>query len=234
MKDNKYKQEISNIHKRYANRPCSIDANLYSMLRASFYMEIQERERAMIKLLSLISPLDNKKILEIGCGNGDKILQLLNLGFEPSNIIGNDLLPDATKKARSRLPSAINIIDGDATKLDFEPNSFDIVYQSTVFSSILDDNFQKLLANKMWQWVKPGGGILWYDFTYNNPANPDVRGVPVKRIQELFPHGKMKIRKVTLAPPINRLVTKIHPSLYTIFNALPFLRTHVICWIGKA
>jgi hypothetical protein len=35
------------------------------------------------------------------------------------------------------------------------------------------------------------GGGFWYDFTYNNPHNPDVRGVPVKRIRQLFPEAQM-------------------------------------------
>ena len=30
----------------------------------------------------------------------------------------------------------------------------------------------------MWAAVKPGGGVLWYDFTVDNPRNADVRGVP--------------------------------------------------------
>jgi hypothetical protein len=36
-----------------------------------------------------------------------------------------------------------------------------------------------------------------------------------------------------LAPPIALRVCRIHPSLYGLFNAFPFLRTHVLCWIGK-
>ena len=86
----------------------------------------------------------------------------------------------------------------------------------------------------MWSWLKPGGGVLWYDFTYNNPNNPDVRGMPVRRVHELFPHGRFIVRRVTLAPPISRRVCRIHPALYAVLNALPILRTHVLCWIEKA
>jgi hypothetical protein len=62
--------EVDLIHKRYANRSNSIDSDLYSMLRNSFYMEIQERERELIKFLSSRSPLKEKRIIEIGCGDG--------------------------------------------------------------------------------------------------------------------------------------------------------------------
>ena len=117
--------------------------------------------------------------------------------------------------------------------MKLEVSSFDIVYQSTVFSSILDLSVQNKLAAKIWSWVKPGGAVLWYDFTYDNPNNPDVKGVTLSRIRELFPEGIIHSKRVTLAPPISRRVCKIHPGLYTVFNALPLLRTHVLCWIQK-
>jgi hypothetical protein len=108
-----------------------------------------------------------------------------------------------------------------------------MVMQSTVFSSLLDDAFSQRLADAMWRWTKPGGAVLWYDFTVNNPRNPDVRGVPLARLRELFPQGRITARRVTLAPPISRLVCRVHPAAYGLVNALPWLRTHVLCWIAK-
>jgi hypothetical protein len=43
----------------------------------------------------------------------------------------------------------------------------------------------------------------------------------------------MTARRVTLAPPLARALTRVHPALYTAFNALPLLRTHLLCWIVK-
>jgi hypothetical protein len=111
--------------------------------------------------------------------------------------------------------------------------SQDIVFQSVVFSSLLDGEFRRLLAGQMWSWVKPGGGVLWYDFTYDNPHNKDVKGIGVRHIRELFPQGVVRSRRVTLAPPISRRICAVHPGLYPAFNSLSFLRTHVLCWIQK-
>lgn len=85
----------------------------------------------------------------------------------------------------------------------------------------------------MWSLLKPGGFILWYDFIYNNPKNADVKGIKIKEIKSFFPKGDFKYKKVTLAPPINRITTKINPNLYYIFNLFSFLRTHVLCSIQK-
>jgi len=178
--------------------------------------------------------LSNIKLLEIGCGRGEKILDLIQMGFSPERLMANELMSENIKIAGKRLPASVALLEGDATQLKIDKESLDVVYQSMVFSSILDDGFQQVLANSMWGWVKPGGGILWYDFVYNNPKNKDVRGVSVTRIKALFPDAKEFVtRKVTLAPPLSRVVTRIHPSFYAFLNLFPFLRTHVICFVKK-
>ena len=171
--------------------------------------------------------------IEVGCGLGGNLLQLMQLGFAPQNLIGIELLEDRAADASLLLPESIKIIPGDALELDILPRKQDIVYQSLVFSSILDDEFQQKLACKMWDWLTEDGAILWYDFTYNNPKNSDVRGVPVKRIRELFPEGRISLRRITLAPPLARRLVRLHPGFYGALNLFPFLRTHVLCWIEK-
>jgi len=226
--------EVDEVKKRYLRRN-ALPGSLYDPLKPDVYMSQQEKERVLISLLNRagLAPLLDKSLLEIGCGSGANLQQMIKLGFQPENLKGNELLAERVSTAQRMLPMAIEIYPGDATALDLPTDSFDLVYQSTVFSSILDDRFQRELAGHMWSWAKPGGGVLWYDFIYNNPKNPDVKGVPLSRIRELFPKGELHTWRVTLAPPISRLVTSIHPALYTLFNSVPLLRTHVLCWIKK-
>jgi SAM-dependent methyltransferase len=143
-----------------------------------------------------------------------------------------ELLPDRLAQARERLPGGVALLAGDATLAPVPPGSQDIVLQATVFSSLLDDAVQQALADAMWRWLKPGGAILWYDFTVDNPHNAQVRGVPLARLRQLFPRAVCN-QRITLAPPIARRVVRVHPALYTVFNALPLLRTHLLAWIDK-
>lgn len=227
------KEEAVSIINRYARR--NLKDNLYDPLNPDVYLSSQEKERALISLIKTynLAPLRSRQILEIGCGSGSNLLQLIKLGAKPHNMVANELLEERLVLARGLLPSAITIVPGDASEAPFKESSFDIILQSTVFSSLLDDTFQALLAARMWHWTKPGGGISWYDFTYDNPYNPDVGGVPLKRIRELFPAAQIRGWRLTLAPPISRRVTRFHPNLYHLFNLLPFLRTHLLCWIAK-
>lgn len=228
-------QEIDAVRARYARRKTAAQADRYSLLRPEVWQAVQERQRVMLRLFARhgIGNLAETRLTEVGCGNGGNLLEFLRLGFRPDHIVGIELLPERIAVAREVLPQGLTLHEGDATAAPIETASQDMVFQSVVFSSLLDAAFQTELATTMWRWVKPGGGVLWYDFVYDNPANLDVRGVPVRRIRELFPDGRLTIRRVTLAPPISRRVCRLHPHAYYLFNAIPWLRTHVLCWIGK-
>lgn len=224
--------ETRAVVERYARRGA---ADRYSFLKADVWQSVQERQRAMLRLFSRpgFGDLADLRVLEVGCGTGGNLLELLRIGFAPQHLSGAELLPERLAQARQVLPPGVTLWGGDASALSIEPASREIVFQSTVFSSLLDDAFQRHLAAAMWRWVAPGGGVLWYDFAVDNPRNPDVRGVPLARVRQLFPQALMVSKRVTLAPPIARAVCRLHPGLYPLFNALPLLRTHRLVWLQK-
>jgi SAM-dependent methyltransferase len=227
------RDETDAVIARYARRAATDDR--YSPLRPDVWQTLHERQRALIGLFTRFgwTDLGSRRVFEVGCGSGANLLELLRLGFAPEHLGGIELLPQRHAQARHVLPAALVLHAGDALKLDLDPASQDAVLVSTVFSSLLDDAFQQRLADAMWRWVKPGGAVLWYDFTVDNPRNPDVRGVPLARVRALFPHGTVQAQRVTLAPPLARAVTRLHPGLYTVFNTVPLLRTHLLAWIAK-
>jgi SAM-dependent methyltransferase len=225
--------EAQAVRERYARR-LPQDPR-YSLLNPAALLAFQERQRAMLALFKRLgwSDLSVLKLLEVGSGTGSNLVECVLMGFAPEHLSGIELLPERHAVARARLPEAVSLVQGDALALVPATGSVDVVLQSTVFSSLLDDAFQQRLAAAMWAAVKPGGGVLWYDFTVDNPRNRDVRGVPRRRVQALFPQARIQAQRITLAPPIARAVSRLHPSLYTVFNALPPLRTHLLCWIAK-
>jgi len=223
------------VRERYERREAQACDWRYQMLNPSVWQSVHERQRATLRLLVDLGWLDlsTRRVLEVGCGSGGNLLEFLHDGFDPAHLQGIELLEDRFRQARQRLPAGVHLMLGDACEAVIPDASQDVVLQSTVFSSLLDNAFQQRLADAMWRWVRPGGGVLWYDFTVGNPRNLDVRGIPLGRVRALFPQGMVRAKRITLAPPIARCVTRVHPSLYTVFNAVPLLRTHVLAWIEK-
>ncbi len=161
----------------------------HGILRPDVWCALQERQRATLRLFAKLGwhDLGARRAVEVGCGAGGNLLELLRFGFMPEHLAGVELLPERLAHARGVLPAAVRLVAGDAVAAAIEPGSQDLVLQFTVFSSLLDDATQARLAAAMWRWVKPGGGVLWYDFTMDNPRNPDVRGMPALQSARAVP-----------------------------------------------
>jgi len=102
-----------------------------------------------------------------------------------------------------------------------------------VLTSVLDDEVKHQLAQEMLRVVKDDGILLWYDFRYNNPRNPNVRGIGRREIARLFPSCYIWLRRVTLAPPIARTVAPVSWTLAALLESLYFMNTHYIGTIKK-
>ena len=197
-----------------------------------------ERERHYLQAISSMTSkrVDELDLVELGCGAGGELERMIGLGLDPARLSGVDLLPDRVDAARKHLPAEVRLEAGDATDTGFDSESCDVVFLSTVFTSILDDEVQERFAREAWRLVRPGGIVLWYDFVVDNPRNPDVRGVPVPRIRALFPEADATFQSATLLPPLGRAVARLGmlgSLAYKTLSCLPFLRTHVVGVLRK-
>ncbi len=195
----------------------------------------QEREREVLDLLrrEIGEDLSQVKILDLGCGTGYFLREFIKWGARPENITGVDLLEESVAEARARCPSTVHVGCGSGAALGFTPGYFDIVLQSTVFTSILDSALRGRVAAEMLRVVRPGGLLIWYDFMVNNPSNPDVAAVKAKEIRELFSHCRIDLRRVTLAPPLLRKLAPLSWMACYLLSKLPFLCTHYLGAIRK-
>ena len=219
------------IEARYARRG---PPDRYSLLQPDVWQLVQERQRRVLRGLAVRGWAPERlRVTEVGCGAGGNLLEWLRAGCLPEHLSGCELLSERLAMARRVLPAALALHGGDAAEAPIAEASQDVVMQATVFSSILDDAVQARLAAAMWRWLRPGGAVLWYDFTMDNPRNPDVRGMPLARVRALFPEAHVDAQRITLAPPLARRVCAVHPSLYPLFNAVPWLRSHSLAWLTK-
>ncbi len=104
-------------------------------------------------------------ILDVGCGYGRLMVQLIESGFE--NVKGVE--PSETLRERGlEQSSSLNIFPLRNGKINFGDNSFDAVLLVAVLTCIPDDVEQLALINEIHRVLKPGGIIYINDFLLNN------------------------------------------------------------------
>ncbi len=227
--------EIARIRAEFERRDREIPRDFHADNRPVNRFSRSQTARASIRALveNGMFPLGDRTILEIGCGSGSRLIEFLQWGARPANLTGVDLVEGRVQAAREALPRS-DIHLGDARDLPCPDASFDVVSQFTVFTSILSAAVKQQLASEMLRVLKPEGLVLWYDFRYDNPRNPNVRGVEAAEIRGLFPGCHVKLQKVTLAPPIARALVPISWTAALVLEKAPFLRTHYLGVIQKA
>jgi len=226
-------REILRIRAEYERRRKEIPADFYSLGRPTNLFFDTQLVRGCIASLKHegMFPLEGLSVADVGCGAGRWLLEFAQ--WEATDLHGIELDEARLERARARLSSTADLRVGDARFLPWAPNSFDLVSQFTLFSSILSPSVKQQVAAEMLRVLKPGGLILWFDLRIDNPRNTNVRGIPAGEIRSLFPNCPVRLRRVTLAPPIARLVVPISWLAAEILERIPFLRTHYLAVIRK-
>ena len=224
--------EIQRIRAEYERRKREVPHDFYSWGRLSNCFHHTQLVRDAIAELTRekMFPLENRRVADIGCGSGRWLLEFAQ--WDASDLHGIDLDESQIRRAKERFPSA-DLHAGDARHLPWEDYSFDLVSQFTLFTSILNDTVKRQIAQEMLRVVKPDGVILWFDFRFDNPHNSSVSGIESDEIHSLFPDCAIRLRRVTLAPPLARLVVPISWIAASLLEKVPLLRTHNLGIIRK-
>lgn len=222
-------RERQRLVAEYARRRRELPADRYAPWNRAEQFMRHGRSRLAARLLheAGVFPDAESRCLEVGFGAGGWLPQLLEWGAAESNLQGVEIDPARLEATRRRLPAAhLQLADGAA--LPYADGRFDLVVVSTVFTSILDDEVRRRVAVEIERVLRPAGALLWYDFAIDNPRNPNVRGVPRRELQALFPDLRGEIRRVTLAAPLARLVAPRAWWLAELLETVPLLRSHLL------
>jgi SAM-dependent methyltransferase len=188
------------------------------------------RERRVVSLLQRhgFMPLSSQWILEVGCGTGKWLRELISWGADPAKTCGVELLPALAARARRLCPPAVTVECCNAVKTNFPSRSFDIVVQATVFSGVLEHGTRQAIAAEMLRLVRPGGMILWYDVVGENRWNSSVHPLRKADIRRLFPGCVYDLRRSGLSSAIAELLAGRAPRAAALLASLPPLGSHYL------
>jgi SAM-dependent methyltransferase len=203
----------------------------------------QLRERALLAELSRFSapPLTGCRVLDVGCGGGQWLVDFETWGVPRENLAGIELDPEPAALARRRLApmepgnaaGQADIRVGNAGELPWPDGAFDIVLQATMLSSVLDDAVRRQIAREMARVLAPTGSIVSYDMRIPNPRNPHVRRITKRDLAELFEGFAIRARRVTLALPLSRRLVPLSWSAATALEAARVLDTHMLALLRR-
>lgn len=154
--------DLTRLRAEYAHRKHRLSGNdLYSPFNLANLFTLQQRQRNVLNLLRRngFYPLKDHRILELGCGSGGVLLEFLTYGADSTRLPGTDLLPDRIVEAHVNLPH-LPLICADGQTLPYTRESFDLVLQYTVFSSILDHTVKTNLAREMLRVLRKPRGMI--------------------------------------------------------------------------
>jgi ubiquinone/menaquinone biosynthesis C-methylase UbiE len=140
---------------------------------------IDRREKEAV--LNALSPLEDRKILEVACGTGRFTVMLADQG---ADIVGMDIseamLEQGRRKAHAAgLEDTIQFMQGDAGRLPFPDNHFDAVFAMRFFhlapdpegfikemrrvakEQIFFDTFNRYSTRSIYNWALPMGSRLY-------------------------------------------------------------------------
>ena len=213
------------------------DAHLerrYSLFNPGHLFQVQHLERALFDVLARhgFADLDDQSILDVGCGDGWLLRRLLACGAARDRLSGVDLLPERIAAGRGIEPD-LDLRCADASALPYPDRSFDLVFQLTVFSSVLDERMRRTIAAEMVRVLKPDGAIISYDFRIARDRR-NTRPIRARDLAALFPDFDLDGRRLTLVPPLARALAPRSWIACELLEAVPALRTHELVVLRRA
>lgn len=177
------------------------------------------------------------RVLDVGCGSGGDMFQLFRVGYSPANIFGIDIQLERLNAGKRIYPS-VNFIQEDASKMSFKDDSFDLIFESTMFATLPDDDVSSKIASEMVRVCKPGGYLLLVDWWTPKPGDQNYKALTKSRLTKLFKLGGdtrlIAVCHGALVPPVGRFLSAQFPSAYfAVARLFPFLVGQVAYLIQK-
>jgi ubiquinone/menaquinone biosynthesis C-methylase UbiE len=154
--------------------------------------------RVRDKLLNSVSWRGNEQVLDIGCGHG---LMLIGAAkrLRDGKATGIDLWQKQDQAGNSREATLLNVrlenvadrvelVDGDARKLPFMDNAFDVVVSSWALHNIYNRTEREGAVREAARVLKPGGRILLIDIRHTGQYAKVLRQSNLSEVRRSGPN----------------------------------------------
>ena len=125
------------------------------------------------RLIDSLEFKGDEKVLDVGCGRGLMLIgaaKRLKTGkatgidiWSKQDLSGNSADAANANAKLEGVPDRVRIENGDARKLVYPDNSYDVVMSTLAIHNISDPGERDQAIRQMWRVLKPGGRLLIFD-----------------------------------------------------------------------
>jgi ubiquinone/menaquinone biosynthesis C-methylase UbiE len=233
--------EVDRIRTEYERRSREIAAERYDPASLGQAFLRLTRERLVLSQLAAhnVPPFASLKVLDIGCGSGQWLMDFETWGVPRENLAGIDLIESRVEVASARLAPVRNgsggidlagadIRVGNAEELPWPSDAFDVVVQSMAVSSILSQSMRARVTSEMRRVLHPRGVIVWFDFAVRHPLNARIAPVSRAELRTLFPGYRQQLQRRCLLPPLARRLAPRSYVAATLLESMRVLNPHLL------
>jgi len=130
------------------------------------------------EILSKLPSLQGKRVLELGAGIGrfsgtlaEKADNVVAVDFVEASCLEN-------RRANADKPN-LEVLTADVTMLQFEPNSFDLIFSNWLLMYLSDEEVEAFAKNVL-SWLRPGGSFFCRESCFHASGNAARRFNPTR------------------------------------------------------
>ncbi len=130
------------------------------------------------RLIDSLNLNGDEKVLDVGCGRGLMLIgaaKRLKTGkatgidiWSKEDLSGNSADAAKVNAKLEGVPDRVRIENGDARKLVYPDNNYDVVMSSLAIHNISDAGERDQAIRQMWRVLKPGGRLLIFDILHTS------------------------------------------------------------------